>query len=312
MTTSPAPARTSAKTSAWKTHAALLVVQLAFASQTVEGKIAMSARAAGGEGIDPWALAMVRMGGAAIAFFGITQALALRSATTWRDRLELAGLSLLGITVNQTLFLVGLRTTRPVSAALLSVTIPIFTAAISVAFRMERPSWRLGAGLALALSGVVWLTGVRDLDRGALLVSINSLSYSLYIVLSRRSIQRLGAMTVVTWVFVWGALLFAPFGMPTLLREAPTWSPRAWWLVAYILAMPTIVAYSCNAWALGRSSPTLVTVYIYLQPIISALLAWLQLGQHISSQLAVAASLILTGVGIVSTRRASAPAAAKS
>ena len=109
-----------------------------------------------------------------------------------------------------------------------------------------------------------------------------------------------------------GALLFAPFGMPTLLREAPTWSPRAWWLVAYILAMPTIVAYSCNAWALGRSSPTLVTVYIYLQPIISALLAWLQLGQHISSQLAVAASLILTGVGIVSTRKMSAPAAAKS
>jgi len=287
---------------AWKTHAALIVVQVAFASQAVEGKIAMSAREVGGEAIAPAALAMVRMGGAAFAFLLFTQLFKLRVHVTAKDHLVLAGLSILGISLNQTLFLIGLRTTTPVSAALLSVTIPVFTAAMSVVARTEKPSWRLAAGLGLALAGVLWLTGIHTVDRGAVIVTINSLSYSSYLVLSRRTIVRLGAWTVVTWIFVWGAALFAPYGVPALVADAPAWTPRGLRFVAYILVMPTIVAYLCNAWALGRSSPTLVTIYIYTQPLIAALLSWVQLGQAVSERVVVAALFILFGVGVVATR----------
>jgi drug/metabolite transporter (DMT)-like permease len=286
-----------------RVHAALLVVQIAFASQAVEGKIAMAAREAGGEGIAPAALAMVRMGGAALVFFLVTTFAKLRTRTTWRDHLVLAGLSILGISLNQTLFLIGLRSTTPLSAALLSVTIPVFTAVLSVLFRVEKPSLRLGAGFLLALAGVLWLTGIRSIDRGALIVSINSLSYSAYLVLSRKTVVRLGAWTVVTWIFVWGALLFLPYGGPILVHEIPTWTPRGWAFVAWILAMPTLTAYLANAWALGKSSPTLVTIYIYLQPLIAGTLAWVQLGTPLTSRAAVAGLLILAGVSIVAFRR---------
>jgi drug/metabolite transporter (DMT)-like permease len=285
----------------WKTHGALWVVQLAFASQAVEGKVAMSDLAQGGGGIHPVALAMTRMFGAAL-FFGILG----RSRGAWkvsrRDMLTLAGLSVLGISLNQTLFLVGLQHTSPTAAALLSVTIPVFTAALAVAFRVEKPSARLGVGLGCALVGVLWLTGVRSVDRGAVIVTINSLSYSLYLVLSRGTIRRLGALTVVMWIFVFGALLFAPLGVPVLAGDVGHWTGRSWVLVAYIVAVPTIVAYLCNAWALGRSSPTLVTIYIYLQPLIAALLAWVQLGQPLTSRLVTAAAFIVVGVAIVVTR----------
>jgi len=289
-------------TARWRVHAALLIVQIAFASQAVEGKLAMSPVASGGEGIAPAALAMVRMGGAAIVFFAFTQAFKLRTKTTWRDHLTLAGLSIVGISLNQTLFLIGLRSTTPLSAALLSVTIPVFTAALSVLFRVEKPSARLAIGLFLALFGVVWLTGVRSVDRGAIIVTINSLSYSAYLVFSRRVIARLGAWTLVTWIFVWGAVLFAPYGMPILIQEAPTWSTRGWMFVGYILVMPTLIAYLANAWALGKSSPTLVTIYIYLQPLIAGTLAWLQLGTPLSGRAVIAGALILAGVSIVALR----------
>ncbi len=302
---------------AYRTHLALAVVQIAFASQAVEGKIVMSPSALGGEAVAPVALAMTRMAGAALFFLVVTRVARpgraaswrTRTPTTARDHLALAGLSVLGIVLNQTLFLLGLRLTTPVSAALLSVTIPVFTAALAVLSRVERPSARLGVGLVLALFGVLWLVGVRSVDRGALLVSINAVCYSTYIVSARSVIRRLGALTVVTWIFVWGALLFAPVGAPALVRDVVHWSPRAWAFVAYILLMPTIVAYSCNAWALGRSSPTLVTIYIYAQPVLAALLAWVQLGQPLSARLAFAAALILAGVGVVATRpaRASSP-----
>lgn len=285
------------------THAALLVVQVAFASQAVEGKVAMLPRGQGGEAIPPSALAMARMLGAALFFQAFTRIARTLKPTTRRDQVELALLSIVGISLNQTLFLMGLRLTTPVSAALLSVTIPVFTAFIAVAFRYERPTWRLFFGLALALSGVVWLTGIRDLDRGAIIVTVNSLSYSVYLVFSRTVVQRLGALTVITWIFTWGAVLFAPLGVVALAQTVPQLTPRGAAFIAYILVMPTIVAYLANAWALGRSTASLVTIYIYLQPILAGLLAWVQLGQSPSARIFTAAVLILAGVTIVATRR---------
>jgi drug/metabolite transporter (DMT)-like permease len=290
-----------------RVHVALLIVQVAFASQTVEGKIAMGPRATGGEGISPFAMAMARMLGAAVFFQLLTRATGRLRETTARDHAILAGLSVIGIALNQTLFLIGLRLTTPMTAALLSVTIPVFTAVFAVALRQERASVRLGVGLASSIAGAVWLTGVGRVDRGALVVLANSLSYALYIVFARDTIRRLGALTVIAWVFTWGAIVFAPIGLPTLVAAVPTWTPRGWAFVAYILVVPTIVAYLCNAWALGRSNATLVSIYIYVQPVLAGLLAWLQLGQTVSVRMLGSAVLIATGVTIVATRAASPP-----
>jgi drug/metabolite transporter (DMT)-like permease len=285
-----------------RVHAALLVVQIAFASQAVEGKIAMAPREAGGEAISPFAVAMVRMLAAAAIFQALTRGMHLLRPTSRRDHLELAGLSIIGIALNQTLFLVGLSITTPTTASLLSVTIPVFTAAIAVLSRKERATPRLGLGLASSLAGAVWLAGVGKVDLGAIVVVANSLSYSAYVVFARDAIRRLGTLTVVTWVFTWGALLFAPIGLPALVAGAPTWTARGFGFIGYIVLVPTIVAYLCNAWALGRSSATLVTIYIYVQPVIAGLLAWVQLGQRVEARMVGAAALIALGVALVASR----------
>ena len=292
----------------WRVHAALAVVQLAFASQAVEGKIVMGAREAGGEGVPPLAVAMVRMLGAAIFFQIFTRATGLLRPTTSGDQRVLAGLSVAGIVLNQVCFLVGLRLTTPMTAALLSVTIPVFAAVMAVAARQERASVRLGAGLAAAIGGVVWITGVHKVDKGALVVVANCLSYAVYIVYSRATIRRLGALSVITWVFTWASALFAPIGLPALLSGAPTWTARGWGFLVYILIVPTIVAYLATAWALAKSTATLVTVYAYTQPVLTALLAWVQLGQTVTSRLIGAAALIVTGVSLVATRSDARPA----
>jgi drug/metabolite transporter (DMT)-like permease len=187
---------------------------------------------------------------------------------------------------------------------ILGATIPVFTAALAVLFRVERPDVRTAIGLTLALAGVLWLTGVGRLDVGAIAIAINCLSYSLYIVLSKRVVQRVGALNLVTWLFTWGALVLAPLGTVPLLRGAASFGPRAWVLVAIVVVVPTIVAYLANAWALARSSPTLVTVYIYLQPVLAALLQWVQLSEPLELRAVAASAFILVGVGVVASRRA--------
>ncbi len=296
----------------WATHAALLVVQLAFASNAVEGKLAMMPRHSGGAGLAPEAIAMARMGFAALFFQGLALLLRRRRGASappapplsGRDHLALAGLSVLGISLNQTLFLFGLRATTPLSAALLCVAIPVFAAALAVVLRHEKPTWRVAAGIGLALLGVVELTGLASVDRGAVLVVANSLAYAGYIVLGRSTIRRLGAIEVIRWIFTWGAFTFAPLGVGPLVRTFGDVDAFGVTLLVYIVVVPTIVAYAANAWALGRSSATLVTIYIYLQPLVAGALAFVQLGQRPQGHVLLAGTLILAGVTVVATRSA--------
>ena len=173
-------------TGAWATHAALLLVQFAFASQAVEAKVAMLPRSQGGEEIFPEALAMIRMLGGALFFQAIVRARGPQGvAITRADHLRLVGLSVIGIALNQTLFLMGLRWTSPFSTSLLGATIPVFAAGLAVLFGKETLRLRTVIGLALAIAGVLSLIGIGSIDRGAILVALNSLSYAAYVVLSR-------------------------------------------------------------------------------------------------------------------------------
>jgi drug/metabolite transporter (DMT)-like permease len=296
-------------------HFALLVVQIAFASQAVESKIAMSSPAVGGLGLDPFAIALLRMTGAA-AFFHILRWLKKRNETpqvlgltspptpprTWRDHGSLFLLSLVGITVNQVMYLVGLRRTTSVVAALLAITIPISSAILSVVFGKERMRVGLALGLGCSSVGIVVLTGIHSLDWGAVLLAANSLSYACYVVFSRDIVKRLGAAEVVTWIFTWGMVSFAPFGTRALL--ATHWSGPTLMFAVYVIAVPTILAYTLNAWALARIAPSVVTGYIPLQPLLAGLLAWIQLGQEPASKALIAAPFVLLGVLLVGVRRA--------
>ena len=279
-------------------------MQFAFASQAVEAKLAMMPRGLGGEEIFPEALAMVRMLGGALFFQAILRLRRTHGGPITRaDHARLAGLSILGIALNQTLFLMGLRWTTPFSASILGATIPIFAAGLAVLFGKERLSWRTVVGLSLALLGALSLVGNGSLDQGAILVALNSLSYAAYVVLSRDVVRRVGTLRALAWIFTYAALLFLPFGLRPMLVQLPALTPRGWMFALYILALPTITAYLLNAWALARTSATLVTVYIYLQPVLAALLAWAQLGSGISRRAGLAAVLILVGLGIVASRQ---------
>lgn len=297
---------------ALKTHLALLAVQLAFGSQAVEAKVVMSPRIEGGEGLDPAALAMARMLGGAVVFqlvHWIGRAITKKAPASsdeldrgFRLHARILALSFLGVAANQALFLAGLRLTTPFGVALLGAAIPVVTAALAVLFRVEPFRAHTAIGLALALGGVLGITGIGQVDKGALLVAINCVAYSAYIVFSRKTIRGMGAIAFMAWVFTYGAVLFAPLGARPLLAAIPTLTPRGWVFLAYILAVPTVCAYLLNAWALGRSGPVLVTVYIYTQPVITAVIAWVQLGHGVALRTLVAGAFILGGVAVVSLR----------
>jgi drug/metabolite transporter (DMT)-like permease len=229
-----------------------------------------------------------------------------------RTHAKLFGLATLGITLNQALALWGLRWSTPFTVGILGATIPVLAAALSVIFGKERASVRTALGLVLSISGVLWLTGVgsfgphaasTSVDKGAIIVAINGVCYAAYVVFAREVVVEVGSIRAMAWFFTYGGLLFLPLGVGSLVETVPVLSTRGWLFIAYIVLVPTVVAYGLHAWALARSSATVVAVYIYLQPLLTGLLARIQLGYAISPRAAGAGLLILGGVAVTTLRK---------
>ena len=73
--------------------------------------------------------------------------------------------------------------------------------------------------------------------------------------------------------------------------------------IGYVL-FATLTAYMLNTWAVRRSSPTLVAAYTTLQPLSSAALAALLLGESMGPNAALGFVLIAAGLWVASWRRA--------
>jgi drug/metabolite transporter (DMT)-like permease len=277
-----------------------------FGSWPIVGKIALRALPSTG-------LVAFRLAGAAIVLLILQQLLGQWRIPARRDLAWLALYSLLGAVLNQLLFVKGLSLTTVINATLLGTTIPVFTLLISILFGYDRLSLRKSLGILLAAAGVIYLVDPLRADfsgqtaLGNLLILANSLFYGAYIALSKDLLKRYGALTFITWIFIFGSLATIPIGAVTLAQTPlQTVGMGVWLAVLYIIFIPTVGAYYANAWALARVAPSTVAVYIYLQPLIAFALAPLILGETWNSRTWIASILIFAGVAIVLKRPRSA------
>ncbi|HEV7766051.1 MAG TPA: DMT family transporter [Thermoanaerobaculia bacterium] len=139
---------------------------------------------------------------------------------------------------------------------------------------------------------------------GALLIVINCLSYAMYLVLSKPSMQRLSALRVVAQMFAVGTVLLLPFAALPLARQ--NWqslSTGAWIALALVIAGPTISAYLLQAWALRHAESSLVAAYTYVQPVLATFLGVIFFAETLRPIVIVAAVLIFTGVWLAGRHR---------
>jgi drug/metabolite transporter (DMT)-like permease len=184
---------------------------------------------------------------------------------------------LLGVSLNQVLFILGLSMTTAINATILTATIPAFTLGVAVLMKREALTVSAAAGVLLAGAGVLVLVNVQNFDwqsryvRGDLLLLGNALAYSIYLVLSRPILAHYRVLTVVSRVFVYGAppiLLFAP---PALLRAGGRDSALLGQPLRGRRGLHRCAVHS-EPWAARADRRSRVAVY-FLQPLIASALA---------------------------------------
>ena len=255
--------------------------------------------------VEPLGLAMLRMVGTAAAFIALQASRGGRLVKGRADLLSLTGLAMLGVVLNQVFFLEGVQRTTAIHTNIIITTIPAFTLGVAMLFGRERGTAGKITGIVLAGAGAAYLALSRGSAAegasllGDTLVAINSLFYASYLVMSKDVVKRLDPITVVTYVFAIGCVVIAPVGIPSLLRVNPALVTTRFVLVLlYIILFPTFLCYLMSIWALKRAPSSLVAMYVYVQPVVTAFLSPLILGERVTPRAGVASLLIFGGLAI--------------
>ena len=111
-------------------------------------------------------------------------------------------------------------------------------------------------------------------------------------------------VNILKWVFLFGMIILIPLGIPDLYAvKWETIQTHIWFDIGFVVIGVTFVAYILNVLALQSLSPSVVSAYIYLQPVFAAAIA-LYLGKDsLSWQKILCAVCIFSGVALASVKK---------
>ncbi len=279
-------------------------------ANTIYGVNYSIAKAVMPDQIKPLALVAVRSVSAA-ALFWITSLFMPREKVDRKDLIYLFMCSFFGVVINQVLFLVGLNYTSPVNSSIIISTNPIFAFIFAAVILKENITFLKGIGLSIGLSGVLILilqNGTPDISSrtflGDLYTLINTISWAFYTVIIKRMLEKYNPVTVMKWTFLFGMFTTIPIGYNQL--NATDWQAitfNGWLGIGFVIVGATYLGYLLISFGLKRLSPTIVSTYTYLNPVIAAWLASLLGQDHIDLTMIMSAVLIFTGVFVVSWQK---------
>ncbi|MCS6888203.1 DMT family transporter [Chloroflexus sp.] len=184
---------------------------------------------------------------------------------------------------------------------------PIFTALLARVFLGERlrPSTWLAVGGAvlgagLLVGGAPQVHSMSDLFIGAALALTAGFSYSLVVLGARLIAANYHPVVPVALSFALGALLLLPAALTTgLVIDYP---PLGWFVLLYLSIVPTALAYALYVRGMRSVRATTAATITLLEPLGSALLAILLLGERFTATGMIGAALLIASIVVIARR----------
>jgi len=287
-----------------RAHIALIIANIIFGVNYSVAKSVMP------DQIKPFALVSLRSFVTTILFW-IASHFIPKETVSRKDLLYLFACSFFGVVINQTLFLVGLNMTSPINSSIILATNPIFAFVFAALILKEKISFMKGAGLAIGLFGVLMLilqNGTPDIGSstflGDIYTLVNTISWAFYTVIIKRMLEKYHPITVMKWTFFFGMFTTIPVGYSQWsVMDWSAISLNGWLGIGFVVVLSTFLGYLLITYGLRRLSPTIVSIYIYMQPVIAAYVATLIGQDRIDLVMVVSALLIFAGVFFVSWQK---------
>lgn len=292
-------------------HFALFAVALFYGANYYIAKSVMP------EPIAPTAFIVLRVSGALVLFLSIFWFRREKIDKKDFGRFILCGLT--GVAFNQLMFFKGLEITSLSNASIIMTINPILVLIMSSVILKQKPNGRKKIGILFGAIGAIALIVLSSKNiglnnssvRGDLYILINATSYAIYLVTVKPLMAKYKPLTVISIVFAIGFIFVLPFGINSAM-EIPWQSFSEWqyFSVIYVVLITTFLAYLLNIYALSKVQPTVASSYIYLQPVMAILFAWIfsqildkPFNQELTWYKTICALLIFIGIFLVSKEK---------
>jgi DME family drug/metabolite transporter len=249
----------------------------------------------------------------AVAVLGLALLLFHRSAfrLPWREVPFFALYGLVGVALLYLTFILAVQEIGAALSTTLFYVYPTIATLLAALFLKERLTWRKVLPLPLAFLGCFLVSGlwpggqVAWRPAGVLWALLSGTIFALYFLLGRRALARHSPWTALFYSLVWGAffldLLWAvlslfPSAQP-LLGAVPAWNEISFWgALAYLALGATLGMYLADLQALRRIEVRQLGLVGTLEPLISALLAFVLFAERLTPWQWAGAAAIVSGV----------------
>lgn len=266
--------------------------------------------------IDAYGFILLRVGGSALLFWTVWVFMKMlkvgpNEKIALHDFPRIIACAFFGVALNMLTFFKGLSMTSPISAAVIMVCTPLIVLILSAVIIKEKMRKRKIIGLLLGLFGTSFLIlygksveNNSNVSLGNFLVLVNAVSYGYYLVIVKKLMDKYNAFTFVKWIYLFGFLMVIPFGLSQF--QSVDWAilpSDIVWKIGFVVVFSTFFTYLLNLLSMRELKPTLVAVFIYLQPLFATVFA-ISLGKDELSWVKISSAiLIFTGVYLVTDKK---------
>jgi drug/metabolite transporter (DMT)-like permease len=220
-----------------------------------------------------------------------------------RDLLPMLGLGLVGVTVTQSVFTVGVGLTTAANTALVYSTAPVWGMLLGFLLGWERPraAGVLGVGLCLVGVGAIVYGSLEFAGTslaGDALILVAAVGWGSYTVLTLPFFGRYSAIAVAAYAMTFGglaafplAVLLYPSGLDLAALDGLTWAAAA-----YSALCSSAFGFAAWGWGVSHVGANRVLVYQYLVTLTGVSTGILLLGEDVGAGQLVGATVIVIGV----------------
>ena len=280
-------------------HLALLGTNIFFAINFTAIKFLIN-----GGFAQPFAINIIRVAVTAVLLWILFIFNPVKSLVKKKDYGRLFLCALMGVAINQLLFVKGLSLTYSIHASLLMLTTPILITILAVWILKEKLSAIKIAGLLMGISGAAILVTSKEHSgnasnvlRGDFLIIANAVAYTIFFILVKPLMISYNPIVIIRVIFTMGFFMMLPFCWQQYQQvNWQSFTPEAWLSLILVVFAGTFLAYLFNVYGIKILGAGMAGTYIYSQPFFAAAIAISFLGETITITKIIAAVFIFLGV----------------